>query len=58
MQPERIDSTRMSSGDGISERRGLGLHHQSGIIDQGVYGRGELKRRTARRLRETNILAT
>ncbi len=43
MQPERIDSARMSSGDRISEHRGLGLHHQSGIIGQGVYSSSELK---------------
>src|SRR5665648_352546 len=43
MQPERIDSARMGSGDRTSECRGLGLHHQSGIIGQGVYSRGELK---------------
>ncbi len=48
----------MSSGDRISENRGLGSHHQSGIIGQGVYGSGELKRLTARRHRETDILAT
>ena len=57
MQPERIDSERMSSGDRISEFRGLGLHHQSGIIGQGVYSSGELKCLAARRHRETNILA-
>ncbi len=33
----------MNSGDGNSKCRGLGLHHQSGIIGQGVYSRGELK---------------
>ena len=43
MQPERIDSARMSSGDRISEHRGLGLHHQSGIIGQGVYSSSKLK---------------
>ncbi len=43
MQPERIDSERMSSGDGMSEFRGLGLHHQSGIIGQGVYSSSKLK---------------
>jgi hypothetical protein len=48
----------MSSGDRISEFRGLGLHHQSGIIGQGVCGCGELKCLTARRHRETDILAT
>ena len=58
MQPERIDSARMGSGDGISERRGLGLHHPSGIMGQGVYSCGELKRLASRRRRETNILAT
>jgi hypothetical protein len=57
MQPGRIDSRRMNSGDRISEPRGLGLHHQSGIIGQGVHGCGELKRLTARRQRETDILA-
>jgi len=48
----------MNSGDGTSERRGLGLHHQSGIIGQGVYGRGELKQLALCRHRETDILAT
>ena len=48
----------MSSGDGISENRGLGSHHQSGIIGQGVYSSGKLKRLAARRRRETDILAT
>jgi len=43
MQPERIDSERMCSGDRITEFRGLGLHHPSGIMGQGVYERGKLK---------------
>jgi hypothetical protein len=58
MRPERIDSAQMRSGDRTTERRGLGLHRQSGIIGQGVRSRGELKRLTARRHRETNIPAT
>jgi len=48
----------MSSGDRISEYRGLGSHHQSGIIGQGVYSSGKLKRLAARRHRETDIFAT
>jgi hypothetical protein len=48
----------MHSGDGIAKYRGLGSHHQSGIIGQGVYSSGKLKRLAARRRRETDILAT
>lgn len=46
MRLERIDPPQMRSGDGIAKWRGLGLHHPSGIMGQGVYSRSELKRIT------------